>query len=756
MSARKITVPAAAAFVVSVLGFTVLMRLGVRGALGARLTGAALTLSFLFVVGSLLTVARSIGVVDDVPLRRREGFWVLAVATLVMLPSLGSFGLIDPWETHYAEVAREMIERRDYVSPWWANEGWFMSKPVLLFWLEALSMLAFGVRTGPDRVLEAASAPEWAVRFPSFILALVTIALMYATVSRIAGRRAGLVTGLLFSTVPGFVLLSHQAITDMPLLAGITASIALTARALDTPSDERVEDHSFPIGSRSITLHAGHLMAAMVALVVVPQLCLLLSQIHVSLATGVTVEPLVAGSPHACSLPSQPPCHVEPLAHPKLTPLLEVALFAPLLIVLLLEIAGERRRARLFAIGAWLAASIAAMAKGPAGLAVPAGAVVVHLTCFRGLSRQALRDLSRLELWRGPLVPIVTIAPWYFAIYARHGRAFLDVLVMRNMLGRTLGHLHDTNAGEDTGIVYFVRQLGYATFPWSGLVLIATVAALTRGATGRRALPRSLFGAAALVSFTLVSSMQTKFHHYGLIVLPFAVGLAGMWLDEAYAILTELPWRRRRLETALAVSLGLVVSALVAADVYRTPQRFITLLTYRYDRVWPRATGFSWWSLVVGGLAASVAGLLLARTRTIRKASILTAAASAFAFSVALVTTYLPPCAQDGGQRELLLAYYRDRDARGLTSPLVAYQLNWKGENFYTGNHVAIFIASGAPFRAYLDSARRAPPDHDTVYVVTERGRLSSLRRELGGAWTVTELSSTATSFEFALVRADR
>ncbi len=36
-------------------------------------------------------------------------------------------------------------------------------------------------------------------------------------------------------------------------------------------------------------------------------------------------------------------------------------------------------------------------------------------------------------------------------------------------------------------------------------------------------------------------------------------------------------------------------------------------------------------------------------------------------------------------------------------APLVAYQLNWKGENFYTGNNVAIFISSGAPLR-WLDT----------------------------------------------------
>jgi 4-amino-4-deoxy-L-arabinose transferase-like glycosyltransferase len=39
-------------------------------------------------------------------------------------------GLIDPWETHYAEVARELWARDDWLSPFWAHEGFFFSKPI--------------------------------------------------------------------------------------------------------------------------------------------------------------------------------------------------------------------------------------------------------------------------------------------------------------------------------------------------------------------------------------------------------------------------------------------------------------------------------------------------------------------------------------------------------------------------------------------------------------------------------------------------
>jgi hypothetical protein len=166
-----------AASVLGACGFMVVMRLAVRGTLPSW--GVALLAPLLLL--SLVVLAHRSGVAlgavePSRPLLRREGFWVVALGIVMALPTLGASGLVDPWETHYAEVAREMVERRDFVSPWWANEGWFMTKPVLLFWFEAIAMIAFGVRTGPDAVLGGASAlarPEWAVRFPGFALAIV-------------------------------------------------------------------------------------------------------------------------------------------------------------------------------------------------------------------------------------------------------------------------------------------------------------------------------------------------------------------------------------------------------------------------------------------------------------------------------------------------------------------------------------------------------------------------------------------------------
>src|SRR5699024_10203080 len=67
---------------------------------------------------------------------RRKGLLLFIVVSAIYLPLLGVYALWDPWETHYGEVAREILSRDDWISLWWAQDGWFFSKPILIFWME--------------------------------------------------------------------------------------------------------------------------------------------------------------------------------------------------------------------------------------------------------------------------------------------------------------------------------------------------------------------------------------------------------------------------------------------------------------------------------------------------------------------------------------------------------------------------------------------------------------------------------------------
>ena len=66
---------------------------------------------------------------------------------------LGSFPLVGPDEPRYAEVAREMFARRDFITPTLGGLPWF-EKPPLLYWMMMLSYRVLGVteyaaRLGP-------------------------------------------------------------------------------------------------------------------------------------------------------------------------------------------------------------------------------------------------------------------------------------------------------------------------------------------------------------------------------------------------------------------------------------------------------------------------------------------------------------------------------------------------------------------------------------------------------------------------------
>lgn len=735
----------------------VILRMAVRAALPPWAVAVLAPLSVIGWVAATFRLLVVLGIIANDesgrprPLLRRHGFWLIVIATLTALPTLGAFSLVDPWETHYAEVAREMIERRDFVSPWWANEGWFTSKPVLTFWLEAVSIRALGAATAPGEIVAGGARPEWAVRMPTFVLAVLGAYILYYGVSRTFSRRAAFVGGVVLWTMPGYALLSHQALTDMPLVASIAASTGMLLRAFGSDRDTEVPRAKLRIGQRDVEFHIGHLLAVVLFGFTIAQF-VAIAVPHIHARTGLRFlieDSLIAGSPHACGLPGHPACARVPVAVRRLPPLAQIALWLPLLIWLLSRLARETRASRLFAISAWAFAAFGAMAKGPAAFVIPACAGLFFLA-----EERKWRRLRELELLTGLGIAVLMLGPWYLAAFARHGRRVIDELVMRHMLGRTIEHLHDTNTGDDVGIAYFIKQLGYATFPWSGLAVLALVTLPLADRGALRARSRTLLFGGALAAFALVSLMRTKFHHYGLIALPSTAMLIGCWLDERVA----QHGATRRSAASFAMCLGgALVVALIARDL-TTPSdgdgsagasRLMQLVTYRYDRRWPSVDSFAPFIIVIA--AATMGGMVVLSSARYRRGALVFLSTCAILFGALMLNFYLVAAAKDGGQRSIFEAYEHSRS--NAAGPLVAYQLNWKGENFYSGNDVAIFIASGAPMKTYL--SERKTRGEGTVFFVTERARVPSLRAELGSVRSFEELVDRSKCYEFALVRAE-
>jgi 4-amino-4-deoxy-L-arabinose transferase-like glycosyltransferase len=86
-------------------------------------------------------------------------FFLIIIA--IYLFALDGFPLVGPDEPRYAQVAREMFERNDWITPTLGGANWF-EKPVLLYWLQIVFYKIFGVS-------------EFSARFGSALFGLGTI-----------------------------------------------------------------------------------------------------------------------------------------------------------------------------------------------------------------------------------------------------------------------------------------------------------------------------------------------------------------------------------------------------------------------------------------------------------------------------------------------------------------------------------------------------------------------------------------------------
>jgi 4-amino-4-deoxy-L-arabinose transferase-like glycosyltransferase len=188
---------------------------------------------------------------------RRASLLVVLLGLVLFLPFMGSYGLYDPWETHYSEVARQMMERGDFISLWWPgapiDPDHFWSKPVLSFWLMSLSMRVFGLAHADPGTLALSTRAEWAVRMPFILFGVLGIYAVYLCVSRFVSRRAGLMAAVVAATSPLYALVSRQAMTDMAFVGPMTMALALGALALFDDEDALLPRREARIGKRMVT-----------------------------------------------------------------------------------------------------------------------------------------------------------------------------------------------------------------------------------------------------------------------------------------------------------------------------------------------------------------------------------------------------------------------------------------------------------------------------------------------------------------------
>lgn len=843
-----------------------LLKLAVSGALmftpnsprqQIALAGLSISAAFLWVVICVFRVGRGIGVWrldergEDRGLWRRHGFWLVAITTVIYLPMLGSFSLTDPWETHYGEVAREMLAKDDWISLWWAQDGWFWSKPILDFWVQGLSFATFGVQYQPDQMLAGAASgrfpqPEWAARFPVFLMSLGSTYVLYRGMVKATGRRAAFLGGVILITMPYWFFLTHQTMTDMPYVAPLAAAGGFFLLGFLTDPEKEISGYEIQIGQRRLVLSAWHLLFGSIALLVIPQALYLISRNVSLLLSGPNLgfqwhlDQFTSGSGGGnCGLPGNQACRSGGPVYGALwlQPSVLALLWAGLLFLILLVNRQERRLSRVYFLAAWLMTALSTMGKGAPGLVLP----LVIALAYVGVTRR-WSWLLKMELPTLFLIVACVALPWYVQMYLRHGSQFTDRLIFHDMFKRAFVHVHDTNSGDDVTFRYYVWQLGYGLFPWTGLSAAGLLwwARRPERDPARRNDALLLLGMWFVAAFGMFSITLTKFHHYILPAVPPIALCAGVVLDRMlgrpelpvgtrpqspikaggavpYAltvgsaalllcyscvllfpggILGRLPGgaapepnRMAALVTFVAALIGFALavrvfgrprprlipgsrpafssallgavalcSALVIAAVgvdllasnpgdIDGQARLMHLFTYNYKRPWPKTLDFTG-ALSGFTLAAGLACALMFWRWIRPHAAALLVGVSVW-WAAWGVNAYFVEVAPHWGQRETILEYYKQRS--GPEEPIVAYQMNWKGENFYTGNRIPAFVATGQKFKDWIAEQRRAGVK--TIYFTTEHGRIASLKRELDNPPRLEVLTDEALNNKFMLAR---
>jgi hypothetical protein len=213
---------------------------------------------------------------------------------------------------------------------------------------------------------------------------------------------------------------------------------------------------------------------------------------------------------------------------------------------------------------------------------------------------------------------------------------------------------------------------------------------------------------------------------------------------------SELP------KKGVALSLGLLASGAVVAFAGRDfswvsserptgNERMIQLFIYNYGRPFPDYLDYR---PILSGFAVVIfVALVLATLPKLRRMGVYALLATTFWFSVWSLDVYLIDLSPHWGQRELIKRYYESRS--GDKDPLIAWQMNWKGENIYSGNRVHVFVQlDNKQLNEWMGQHANA-----TAYFLLEHSRLSNFRRALGKRH-VEELSTMRENNKFILVRA--
>ena len=482
------------------------------------------------------------------------------LAALVLVPYLGAVGLWDPWEVHYGEVARSMVQRSDYVFPYWEN-AWFFSKPAMTMWLMAIGMNVVGTNNGDGPL---GLYTEWGMRLPFVALSICAVALLALAVGRVVSRRAGFATALVLTTMPMWFLLSRQTETDTPYVTAFVCAMACAIIGQLDPTTKR----------RSAWWYGFYVFAA-VAFLAKGLLGVGFPAVILLLYAALCVMPWDGESLRA---------HGRWFLKHGLVPLaVGLAAAVGLFLVAYLLIKGLRYSDNPQQI---LVNRIVAGAAGLVGFCAGFCATLWKRGPVSGEMPVLWAQLYKMRLGTGIVVFFLIAGPWYSVMSVFPGvddesKLFWLRFWVHDHFNRLAAGVHTTTPGGT--FTYFIEQGGFGIFPWVALVpgalaIVARLRLRSKDAADHVGVIAAIW---VVFAFTLLGASETKFHHYVFPVLPGLAILIALFADRL--------WEEGVAKHAVVLLFGLALLILVGKDLASNPKNFTDLFVYNYDRPYPQA-----------------------------------------------------------------------------------------------------------------------------------------------------------------------
>jgi 4-amino-4-deoxy-L-arabinose transferase-like glycosyltransferase len=645
---------------------------------------------------------------------------VVLVAAVVLIPGIWRYSLVDPWETHYGEVAREMLENNDFVHTKWRgtmegnpgdNEG-FRSKPVLMFWMMAAGMRVMGVGEdgGYSGEMTESARVMVGIRLPFLLAAIAGLALMWFMFARLVSRRMAWLALLVVGSTPMFCMIARNAIPDMPMVACTIGAISMFLMAME--DGERPISTITKMFKGRFTLDARHVVLGIALGFVLgqalyycgyfigsPQLAVRMRMPTPALWIPLWMVVFAGGMSRDGFLIVRLPFVLlggviaaivnEPMPRRRPDQTLWRHIFDDILFVwdrhavdryILRGIAYPVAWAARFSPSAW------------ADTAIFADHVlqVRPLTTMRQVYLLACYFLLGVCLLaKGPpgFTVVGAVGAFYVISFGRWRQLWDGAFELKRglllivaialpwhiamFLKEGQGFINEyffthilnrASANPDKSLgtfEYYTSQLGHGMWLWAALLPAAFGTALFRARQDtREGRVRFVIALWAIVSVALFCLVQTKFHHYILPAIPPLALLVAFLLDDLYG-------KRERLHPLYA-ALGSGIVLLVCRDLMHEPERWIEMFVFRYDRPWP---GGEPWQVdpsdgfLALGLVAAIA-IPFAATRFTRLGVIMIGAAG-LAIAIWALQVYMPNAGTHWGMRDAVRTYYEQRTVYG-------------------------------------------------------------------------------------------